>query len=288
MIRHAFLIIAHNEFSVLQRLISALDDDRIDFYVHIDRKVGALPSLYVRHSGLFFVRNRVDTRWGDVSQIETEYALFGEAYHPGEYAFYHLISGTHFPLKSVDSILSFYEQRIGHVFLDWFGKDDSYQETLKVHRYNFFTNRYAYGPSVIRRLYQILWRISSLSQGVFNVKRYSSVDFYKASNWVSLPENVLLFLLDNKRIIIKKYSWTFCGDEYFVPTELMNSEYRSQIVDSYPILYQKMECANPRVLTLSDFDSLIRSDCLFARKFSSKSVELLDKLEEGSVHYGKS
>ena len=36
--RHAYLIIAHNEPEILQMLISALDDARNDIYVHIDKK----------------------------------------------------------------------------------------------------------------------------------------------------------------------------------------------------------------------------------------------------------
>lgn len=36
--KHAYLIIAHNELEVLKRLISALDDERNDIYIHIDQK----------------------------------------------------------------------------------------------------------------------------------------------------------------------------------------------------------------------------------------------------------
>lgn len=280
MIRQAFLIIAHNEFSVLQRLITALDDERVDFYVHIDKKAKTLPHLHTEHSGLFFTNNRIDTRWGDVSQIETEFALFDDAFHGGEYAFYHLISGTHFPIKPVEQILSFYEKNIGYVMLDWFDRDDPYQEVIKVHRYNLFTRGYASGSQFVRRVNQVLWRCTGALQGLLHVNRNATVDFYKASNWVSLPKDALKFLLDNRTSILKRYAWTFCGDEYFVPTELMNSQYRDRIIKSYSILYQLMQSSGPSVLSLPDYDSLITSQCFFARKFSSESIELIDKLEE--------
>mgnify|MGYP000904237774 CR=1 FL=1 len=35
--KHAFLIIAHNEYPVLEVLLSMLDDERNDIYLHIDR-----------------------------------------------------------------------------------------------------------------------------------------------------------------------------------------------------------------------------------------------------------
>ena len=36
--RHAFLILAHNEFQILKILLSMLDDGRNDIYLHIDKK----------------------------------------------------------------------------------------------------------------------------------------------------------------------------------------------------------------------------------------------------------
>ena len=93
--RHAWLIIAHNEFDILQRLVSMLDDARSDFFVHIDAKVHELPALKVERGRLFMMENRVDVRWGSVSQIEVELALMETALQHGPYDHYHILSGTH-------------------------------------------------------------------------------------------------------------------------------------------------------------------------------------------------
>lgn len=37
--KHAYMIIAHNEFDLLEILVRLLDDPRNDIYVHIDAKV---------------------------------------------------------------------------------------------------------------------------------------------------------------------------------------------------------------------------------------------------------
>ena len=37
--KHAYLIMAHNNFYVLNKLILLLDDERNDIYIHIDKKV---------------------------------------------------------------------------------------------------------------------------------------------------------------------------------------------------------------------------------------------------------
>lgn len=38
--KHAYMIIAHNEFDLLEILVRLLDDPRNDIYVHIDAKQG--------------------------------------------------------------------------------------------------------------------------------------------------------------------------------------------------------------------------------------------------------
>ena len=105
--RHAWLIIAHNEFAILQHLVSLLDDERSDFYLHFDAKVKELPSITVEKGRLFILNNRVDVRWGTVSQLEAELLLLETAHQSGPYAHYHILSGVHLPLKPFDRLMQF-------------------------------------------------------------------------------------------------------------------------------------------------------------------------------------
>ena len=70
--KHAWLIIAHNEFEVLRLLLEALDDDCNDIYVHLDQKVKEMPELSTVRSRLT-VLHAVDVRWGTVSQLRAEF-----------------------------------------------------------------------------------------------------------------------------------------------------------------------------------------------------------------------
>ena len=61
--RHAYLIMAHNEWSLLNVLLSLLDDDRNDIYLHIDQKVKQMPDLYQpKYSALYYTPKRYDVR----------------------------------------------------------------------------------------------------------------------------------------------------------------------------------------------------------------------------------
>ena len=105
--KHAYLIIAHHEFDILNKLIQAIDDERNDIFIHFDKKVRNCPSLTTHYSNLYILEKRIDIRWGHCSQIEAEYLLFETAGIRGEYHYYHLLSGVHLPswkhLHTVDS-----------------------------------------------------------------------------------------------------------------------------------------------------------------------------------------
>lgn len=52
----------------------------------------------------------MDVRWGDISVVDAEFALFDEAYRRGEYSYYHLLSGVDMPLKTQNYIHRFFEK----------------------------------------------------------------------------------------------------------------------------------------------------------------------------------
>lgn len=277
--KHAYLIIAHGEFKVLLKLISILDDVRNDIYVHFDKKVKKIPTINVSHSNLYLTNKRVDVRWGNVSQIECEYVLLECAYHNGPYGFYHIISGVHFPLKSqseIHSILASYGNN--NIFCHLDTSKCGYFETLKMHRVNLFTRTYASKSRLRAEMSQWLWKLFIAIQRKLNFTINRNVDFCCANNWCCISQAAVSFLVSRKKVVMKRYRWSFCGDEYFVPTELLNSTLKSTVMDYDKLLYCKMGKSNAEVLTMSDYADLVKSDCLFARKFSESNMDLVDAI----------
>ena len=118
--KHAFLIIAHTDWSLLKTLVSLLDYELNDIYIHIDAKVPAkaIPDIICSKSNLYMLEHRISVAWGDISVVEAEYLLFEIAYNNSHYGYYHLLSGVDLPLKSKGDIYSFFyavSQRI-HLF----------------------------------------------------------------------------------------------------------------------------------------------------------------------------
>ncbi len=280
--KSAYLIIAHNEFRILENLIKCLDDKRNDIYIHFDKKLNHYPSLHTYKSNLYVLNNRIDVRWGHVSQIEAEYALFEEAFRSEQkYNRFHLISGTHLPLKSQDEIHSFFDKQAEKEILS-FLYTNSYEVNMKLSRYHFFLRHYRFGNEIQRRLSQLLWHILLQLQYMLHIqKKNISNATIKANNWVSLTRGAVGYIISQKDIILRTFRRSFCGDEYFVPYLLVNSGNGFKIINSDILLYNDFQTdSNPRILTGNDYDFLVHSDYLFARKFSESDIDVVDKIVE--------
>lgn len=78
--RHAFLIIAHNEPEILAVLLRQLDAPDFDVFLHIDARATAMRerfSSYKPSLGRYFLlEHPLAVCWGDISQMDVEMRLF--------------------------------------------------------------------------------------------------------------------------------------------------------------------------------------------------------------------
>ena len=67
MSKHAFLIMAHNEYDILNKLLLLLDDERNDLFIHYDKK-SKLPPPPIELKYLnIHVFKKVDVGWECIS-----------------------------------------------------------------------------------------------------------------------------------------------------------------------------------------------------------------------------
>lgn len=271
--KHAFLIIAHNKFNQLQLLLNLLDDERNDIYVHIDKKVRDLPHLYTKLAELNILKNRIDVRWGDVSQIETELLLFETALNNGNYSCFHLISGVDLPIKTNNYIHEFIDKHPNTEFVGFCPTPPPFIEN-KFCKYHFFTKNYKNNNIIMHYVYVIL---RSIIEPIFNLfyKRVSTFELKKGAQWVSITQNFCKYIVNKKTEIIKRCQNTCCCDEIVLQTLLWNSPYKKNIYninDEYKGCLRLIDWkrGNPYVFG-KDFQSdkkmIESSDSLFARKF---------------------
>lgn len=267
--RHAYLIMAHNNWAQLQTLISLLDDDRNDIYLHIDKKstVFSPDMVHTVHSRLILT-DRIAVYWGGHSQIQCELTLLKAAIS-GKYQYYHLISGVDLPLKSQDEIHRFFREHNGKEFLEFDPVANSDKNTFAF-RCRYYHPLQNYAGSSRRFLHRAMrvagWGIMYVQKWL-HLKRPEIIPLYKGANWFSITHDLAAYVLTWEKLIRKQFFHSWCADELFLQSIAMASPYRNHIVNDYR---RAIRWENGDLLTYrkEDIPALLESDAFWGRKFN--------------------
>lgn len=268
--KFAYLILAHNNFHVLEKLIGMLDDSRNDIYIHFDRKLKHIPEVKTNTSKLFILPDRIDVRWGTISQIKALYKLYHKAYSNDKYDFFFVISGTHLPLKSQDYIHNYFLKYQGNtVIRKWLFYEG--EVDFKLRRYHLGINNFQSTNRIIKAIVQKSWSISMFIQKQLRVKTHRNEVYVKADEWAVISSDHIKYLIENEADILKKYRNTFCCDEFYLASELLKFD-EMHIIDDPNLLFMHFEKDRPSVLDKKEYSELLTSPYIFARKFSDYSI----------------
>lgn len=297
--KHAYLIIAHGSWNQLKLLINKLDSYNNDIYIHIDKKVKDVPIEEIKSTVLkskIYIYQEYKVYWGSFELVETELYLFEKA-HNNHYDYYHLLSGVDLPIKSQEEIYNFFEINKGYEFIH-FDTEERLRIDHEIGRrtrlYHFLQNyRRRYKIKSINSFFTFCERILLLGQlclGVNRMKKYPDFQVKYGSQWVSITDALVDYILKQKKIIYDIFKYTNCADELFIQSLVYNSDFKNRLYDKN---YDDNICSNmrlidiknrgkngnPYVWKISDWDEIKNSQCLFARKFSfEKERYIIDKV----------
>ena len=280
--KQAFLILAHKNFNQLNKLISILDNEKTDIFIHIDSRSSEYELPKCKFSRIVKIP-QMRTSWGAYSLVECELRLLETALNNDDYCYFHLLSGQDLPIKPMNDILAFYETHSNYNFIHFDKPEKSYNRYERVKYYYPFLERNKRGK---RSIWTILCKIIIIIQKIFRVdrtKKYNG-DFKAGSQWWSIRKDVAEYIVSKRKTIEKLFKYTM-SDEMFVQTMIYNSMY-------YDTVYIKEEDelqANQRLIdfnrgtpytwTIDDFDEINNSELLFARKFDENiDVAIIDKI----------
>ena len=286
MMKHAYLIMAHNNLDILKILITLLDDARNDLYIHIDKKVKNFDETefesLVKFSKIYFVR-RLDVRWGDYSQIECELELLKVAIK-SKYGYYHLLSGVDIPIQNQNVIHNFFDNT-DKEFVH-FRNHDSFDDRLeRVNYYHLFFKNARSNSKIKVLISQKMHSICLKFQKKFKIKRIPSnlVDRYRdGANWFSITDDLARYVVSLEKKIQKQYKYTCCADEVFLQTIVYNSKFYKNLYSYKNNDYSGMKRlidwsrGNPYSFKSGDYQEIIHSNNFFVRKV--EDVTLVQKL----------
>jgi hypothetical protein len=276
-----YLILAHKNLEQVDRLIDNLLDDRIFVYIHVDKRV---PSDEIRRhrfassNRVRIIKNRVAVCWGGFTMVTATLNLMKAALAGKRDGYCVLLSGQDFPLQSKENIYSFFQEHQGKQFL-------SYWKLPYKNWVNGGLDRIKY--------YWFVDKIGMYESDVFckfqresNMERPFFKDFppYGGSQWWCLTSECVRYILDfiaDNPIFVEFYELTLIPDESFFKTIVLNSPFSDQVVnDNLRYIVFEGGKPHPNVMKESDFEALITSGKLWARKFDiARDHAILDRLE---------
>lgn len=289
--KHAYMIIAHNEFSLLEKQMRLLDDPRNDFYIHIDKKVKDFPfdtfHSFLKHSHVYYV-DRMDIRWGDFSMALTELVLLKAAIQRN-YRYYHLLSGIDMPLKSNDEIHDFFCEHDGMEFIQCGIGEGAEKMKYRVERHHTMrmrSSKYKLVRLARPFIHGPIWVAHALG-----IKRKwdPKKTFAYGSQWFSITHDLACYVLGQEKWIRRYFHHSNCSDEHFIQTLAYNSSFREKLYMAQDpdmrirnmrlIDWKRSDGWHPYTFTSSDFEELTTCPYLFARKFSTKQdPQIIERL----------
>ncbi|WP_405292904.1 beta-1,6-N-acetylglucosaminyltransferase [Algibacter sp. Ld11] len=270
----AVLILAHSNSEALTRTITLLSQN-FDIFVQIDKKsklnIDDLPKI----TNCFYFKE-ITVFWGGYSQIENMCFILREAFNP-KYSHYVFISGEDIPIKSNSYISSFFNENI----------KNSYMSARKFPVSSLGFNggldrvqRYWFMKINNRLIAKIVARLTLFVQKLFHIKvKTFKIDFYGGSNWINISHEALQYVfnfLNENPSYMKKLKYSRATDEVWIQSILMNSPLRDNIILD-DLRYTDWESGPeyPKTLTIQDYQKIIESNALFARKVKKENDNVL-------------
>lgn len=287
--KQAIIITAYKNINQLEKIADFFNPNtNFELYIHLDKKSNipdAELDKLLNYQNVKLVSREYNVNWGGINHLKAILLLTQEALKNKEIAYLHAISGQDFPVKSPEYIDDFMAKNSGNEFLshvelpyaNWPGGGMG-----RILHYNLYDTLNA-SSKIQRKIIKLI----SIIQEKLNFTRKLPANFpklYGGGTWWTLSRNSLEYVmayLKSNPFFIKAFEHTFCSEEIFFQTVLMNSPFKDNIIndDLRYIEWEERNGSRPANLDDTDYDKIMKSNKLFARKFDSPaSKNILEKL----------
>ena len=287
--KQALLITSYKDFEQLIDLIKQFDYN-FNIYLHIDKKSELNKDIYkelLSISNVKYISRKYRINWGGINHLKAIILLSKKALINKDNKYFHLITGQDFPIKPNDYFKNLLfnncNKNINYLDISKLPKSGWAKENGGMDRieyyclYDLFNAKTSFGNKWILRIINI--------QRKLNIKR--SINFskqlYGGSTYWTLYYDTLQYVIDFTKknpIFLNRFRFTFCAEEIYFQTIIMNSEFANHVFNDN-LRYIDWETGRggfPAFLDENDYEILINSDKLFARKIETKRNNLKQML----------
>jgi hypothetical protein len=273
----AYCILCHRMTNPLRYTVNYLSKFSCNkIFIHVDLKCNIKPFIeeFVEDN-VFFVSDRVNVAWGSVTQVDATLSLLRAAVKE-KFDYVFLISGDDIPAVTNSDIVEFLTRFKGYEFIAYQDDRFSYVDPRERVKYcypeYFFKKERSALEKVKVRVHRAGCRL-----GLSKNKMYEDLPkLYKGTQWFTITDSCARFILDyvrDKPAYRHAFKNSLCSDEIFFHSIIAQSEFKNAVYhdgrlysDNLRYIDWKSGPDYPRTLDETDFDRIIRSGMLFARK----------------------
>lgn len=277
----AILITVYKNENQLNNLIEHLSKD-FDIYIHADKR----SSVYVKKSSKVSIYREYKSYWGSFNTVLAVLLLLKEASEKN-YDRYIQITGQDLPIKSNKFIIDFFEKHRNVEFIEYFKLPSENWKNGGIDRIRKYWGK---EPS---RLFGYEKHIAILTKiglaliykmpVAFLFYREIQYQFYGGSNYMDLTNHcvkkILKFLEGNPEYL-NRFKYTYIPEEIFFHTIIMNLKLDT-IIENRVLRFVDWKNGPdyPKTLTIDDYQRVMNSENIFARKFDeNKDNEIIRRI----------
>ncbi len=283
--KHAILITAYKNLEQLLFLVGQFDNN-FNIYIHIDKKSVLTPQIKKKLNSITNVKyfaQDLKVNWGGVNHLKCYLKLSAIALKNTENVYFNLITGEDYPIQSYKDLQLILKDKKDYIRCKKLPNSAWANGGFdRVHYYLFY-------DLIDAKKNQKLIDSIRLIQKKLNFKRKMTgllLNLYGGGTYWTLTRNTLnhvILYTNNNPSFLKRFSFTFCAEEMYFQTIIMNSKFSSNVVTDHNMRFIDWASGrggNPAFLDESDFNKIIRSNMLFCRKVDMKANKLIFLLQK--------
>ncbi len=288
--KQAFLITAYKDADSLLELADMLAATGY-VYIHVDQKSRTITEEHIEklnHIPNCAAIRKYDIKWGGFNHVRALLELVLMAVANQDVSYIHLLTGEDYPLMPVEELDREFadSDRIYMTYIE----PENLPETVTVRYryYNWFQDR-----NIKNKALWMLQHMTVQLQKLVGVFRQGIGEFnriYKGLVYISMPKDAAAYVIEY--VAGHEDFWDDLyrcqvPEEFFFQTLFMNSNKWSERVVNRELRYMdwsRGDGASPSYLVPDDYETVMESGCVFARKFHPEiSKPLRDKIR-AEVH----
>lgn len=271
----AILITAYKNIDHLERIIDFFGEG-FNIYIHFDKKSisnNVLHQQLKEKKNIKYISSKYNINWGGINHLLAILNISREALNCSENSYFHLITGHDFPIKKREEFNKFFDKNDEFSFLEnnklpyepW--PEGGLDRLSRYNLYDIINARSGWKEILVKRISKV--------QKTLGIKRTFDKNFpqlYGGSTYWSLNRQCLQYTFDymnQNPLFLKRFKYSFCSEEIFFQTILLNSPQKEQIVNDNLrfIVWEKRNGNFPANLDMTDYENIKISNAFFARKF---------------------